>query len=185
MFEEFVQPQYSVIDFGCGGGFLLNSLSCKNKIGVEINDFARRAANENGIKTVQFSSEVADSWADVVVSNHAMEHVLSPSHELEMLRQKLRSGGTIIFVVPWECEGRYDPADINKHLFTWSPLNLGNLFSAAGFDVKESIEIIHRWPPDYLRVWAKHGPKSFHQKAVKFGAKNRELSQCRVVAKKM
>ena len=31
---------------------------------------------------------------------------------------------------------KYQPGDINNHLFTWNPLLLGNLMNAAGFKVK-------------------------------------------------
>ena len=37
MFEEFIRPTDNVLDFGCGGGFLLAAITAKARIGVEIN----------------------------------------------------------------------------------------------------------------------------------------------------
>lgn len=36
-FSEFIKETDSVLDFGCGGGFLLKNLNCKKKFGIEIN----------------------------------------------------------------------------------------------------------------------------------------------------
>lgn len=36
-FEEYITPDSVVLDFGCGGGFLLKNLVCRKRIGVEVN----------------------------------------------------------------------------------------------------------------------------------------------------
>src|SRR5580700_1261312 len=38
-----------VLDFGCGGGFMLKSITCGQRLGVEINPFARETAENQGI----------------------------------------------------------------------------------------------------------------------------------------
>ena len=40
-FQPFIRNDFNVIDFGCGGGYLLNNIQCKEKIGIEVNDSAR------------------------------------------------------------------------------------------------------------------------------------------------
>src|SRR5258706_5168660 len=51
MFENHISPSDTVLDFGCGGGFLLNNLNCNKKIGVDLNPVAREYCNnEMGIR---------------------------------------------------------------------------------------------------------------------------------------
>src|SRR5260370_42501062 len=41
MFEKHVLAAGTVLDFGCGGGFLLNNPNCSEKIGVRVNPGTR------------------------------------------------------------------------------------------------------------------------------------------------
>ena len=149
-FEEFIKKSDRVLEFGCGGGFLLDRLVCQDKIGIEINPVAREETQKKGIVCYRDCSDVADNWADVIISNSALEHVHSPLETLRGLKRVLRLGGAIVFVVPHEkLRWEYQSGDINQHLFTWSPMCLGNLFNTAGF-VTEKVEVIRNvWPPRY------------------------------------
>ena len=40
-FKKFINHDSKVLDFGCGGGFLLNNINCSYKAGIEINSVAR------------------------------------------------------------------------------------------------------------------------------------------------
>jgi 2-polyprenyl-3-methyl-5-hydroxy-6-metoxy-1,4-benzoquinol methylase len=40
-FMDYIKPEYNIIDFGCGGGYLLKNIECKHKIGIEVNPSAR------------------------------------------------------------------------------------------------------------------------------------------------
>ena len=77
-FQDYIKPKYNIIDFGCGGGYLLKNIKCKNKIGIEVNLSARRQAELNGIKTYESITEIEPSWADLIISNNALEHCLHP-----------------------------------------------------------------------------------------------------------
>ena len=46
-FQKYISKSDSVLDFGCGGGFLLNNLDCDTKVGIELNDIARNFCNQN------------------------------------------------------------------------------------------------------------------------------------------
>ena len=39
-FKRYIQQDDVMLDFGCGGGYLLKFLDCKKKVGIEINPTA-------------------------------------------------------------------------------------------------------------------------------------------------
>lgn len=122
-FEDAIDRGDCVIDFGCGGGYLLANLRCAKRIGVEPNMSARQQLGELGIQHFRSSIEVIESLglavADAIISNHALEHVLNPLQELRELHNLLKPGGTILFFVPCESVRRkYSKSDIDRHLFS-------------------------------------------------------------------
>lgn len=151
-FRHHIQPHHTVLDFGCGGGFLLKNFDCGRRIGVEINPFARESAAELGVECYPDVSGVPDAVADVIVSDHALEHVPFPIGALRDLRSKLKPGGVLALVVPidnWRHQRRYDPTDKNHHLHTWSPQLLGNTLVEAGYEVVSAQARIHAWPGNW------------------------------------
>lgn len=184
-FQKYIREGFNVLDFGCGGGFLLKNIKCKGKIGVEVNESARRQAKAINIKVVASIDEVEDNWADLVISNHSLEHTLHPLKALQQLYMKLKKGGQIVFVVPCESVShRYRPNNVDRHLYSWSPMSLGNLFREAGFHIEESKSYIHKWPPFY-RAIAKFGGRFVFEIACRiYGQIERSWFQVIVVAKK-
>jgi SAM-dependent methyltransferase len=185
MFKGYISSQDDVLDFGCGGGYLLKMIDCKRKLGVEINPKAAEMARTNGIEVYQSVDDVPDECLDVIISNNALEHTLQPLEELKSLYRKLRPGGRIIFVVPSETIlFRYQPNDINHHLYSWSPMCIGNLFAEAGFQVIEAKPYIHKWPPYYRQI-AKLGGRPLFEAACRiYGLLTPSWYQVRVVAEK-
>jgi SAM-dependent methyltransferase len=154
-FAPHVQPTDTVVDFGCGGGYVLAALDVGERIGIEVNDVARAEANARGVRAVASSSELPDAIADVVISNHALEHTLAPLHELTELFRLLKPGGRLILWVPlddWRRQRKHVPDDPNHHLYTWTPLLLANLLAEAGFDVRETRVVAHAWPQFHTYV---------------------------------
>lgn len=183
-FQPYVRNDSRLVDFGCGGGFLLNALNAREKVGIEVNPVAREAAHRLGLDVRPSPADVQDAWADVIISNHALEHCAHPLAELEALRTKIRPGGVFVCVVPSETARRtYDPSDHNRHLYTWSPLNLGHLFDEAGYTVEEAEEVVHRWPPFARQIARVGGRPLFDLASRAYGHLRRSLSQVRVVAR--
>ncbi len=153
-FARFVRPEHAVLDFGCGGGTLLASLDCARKLGVEINPVARAEAAAHEIEVHDSLASVPDGVADLVVSNHALEHVSNPLQALRDMRPKLKAQGKLVLVVPiddWRGQPDFDASDIDHHLYTWTPRLLGNLLAEAGYSVNGISVLTHAWFPRWER----------------------------------
>jgi SAM-dependent methyltransferase len=188
-FIKDINPQTRVCDFGCGGGYLLNNLDCKEKIGIEPNPVARVEAKNTGINKIYANIKECLKYhkykIDLIISNHALEHTTCPLEEIKNLKLLLAKRGRIHFVVP--CENisyLYNPAkDKNYHLYSWSPMTLGNLFNEAGYKVIFSRPLIHKWPP-YYKFISKFGPIFFNFVCRIYGHLARDWFQVEVLAEK-
>jgi SAM-dependent methyltransferase len=186
-FEAFSGPDKAILDFGCGGGFMLKNLPAKTRMGVEINPSARKLAIENGIEAVSKTEEVPNDFADLIISDHALEHTPHPLEELKKLFPKLKAGGKIVFVVPCEhVDYNYVPDDINQHLYSWSPMAIGNLFTQAGFQVISSRAFFHKHFPYSYRLRPLIGEKAFNFLCKMNGLLNRRrLNEVQVIAQRL
>lgn len=148
-FSHLIRPTDVVLDFGCGGGFLLRSLECRRRIGVEINPAARSFAVQHGVECHATTEDVPDQVADVIVSDHALEHVPFPIGALRELVKKIRPGGLLAICVPhnnyWE-DRHFNPDDQNYHLHAWTCQTLGNTLREAGYDIVSIANRTHAWP---------------------------------------
>lgn len=136
-----------------------------NKIGIEINPIARRYCEEKGICCYDSLDKTRDESIDIIVSSSALEHVYNPYDILSIVLRKLRPGGIAIFKVPYEFgeEYEYKPNDDNMHLYTWTPMALGNLFKTVGFYIEEIETITGWWPKDYLELYKEQGDGVFNE----------------------
>jgi SAM-dependent methyltransferase len=184
-FSPYIKTDDAVLEFGCGGGYLLKNLRCKSKIGIEINPTARKNAEEFGLSVFEDSSAVPDDYADIVISNHALEHVDNPVSTLQGLYPKIKSGGKLVFIVPHEkASEKWHSSDINQHLYTWNQMTLGNLFQRAGYTIASVAIIWHRWPPKHEKIYRILGKNLFHYACVLEAVRTRKV-QIRVIATKI
>ena len=184
-FSSFISANDEVLDFGCGGGFLLANIDCRKKIGVEINDIAAEAAKENCHEVYRYLDEVPNDYVDVIISNHALEHTHNPLDEVKKMFKILRKNGKIIVIVP--CDNvtfKYKPNDIHQHLFSWSPMNIGNLFTLGGFSVISSKSYIHKWPPKHEIIAKICGRRLFDVICRIYGHIKRKWFQVKIIAEK-
>jgi 2-polyprenyl-3-methyl-5-hydroxy-6-metoxy-1,4-benzoquinol methylase len=171
MFDNHILPGDTVLDFGCGGGFLLSNLTCKNKIGIELNPVAREYCNNvNKITCYDSLESVPNNSIDVVISSHCLEHTAHPFALISRLHEKLKIGGQIVIVVPLDSY-RYEwvPGDVNNHLYSFSPMNLGNILQAVGFTEIRTESVLHKWVPKHKEISRIFGFRTFHQLSWLYG----------------
>jgi SAM-dependent methyltransferase len=163
LFEDHISKDDVVLDFGCGGGSLLKNLTCKRKIGIELNPTARAyCIHVNGIECFECMEYIPNRSIDVVISSHCLEHTTSPFEIVTKLYEKLRPGGKIVIVVPLESfRHRWEPAHVDNHLYSFSPMNLGNILQGTGFVEIKTTPVFHKWIPGYKTVTAILGFKIF------------------------
>ena len=181
MYKKFISENDTVLDFGCGGGFLLKNLSCKNKIGVELNPVARNyCISSNKINCFEDIDQVHNESIDVIISNHCLEHTVSPCDIINKMYDKLKIGGKIIIVVPLDSFNyKWVPNDVNNHLYSFSQMNLGNLLQGSNFKEIKCDVIYHKWVPFYLQINKIFGETIFNFLSFIYGRLNRRCVQVR------
>tara|TARA_B100000989_G_scaffold97555_3_gene71034 strand:+ start:2570 stop:3211 length:642 start_codon:yes stop_codon:yes gene_type:complete len=184
-FSPFINKTDVVLDFGCGGGYLLNSIECGEKYGLDINEIARHEAQKK-FKIYQNSEELPTDKFDVIISNQVLQHCENPRKELLNLYKSLKKNGKIIIYVT--CAGpdlNYRSDDINFQLYSWSPMNLGNLLKSCNYELIKTKCIYHRWPPKYDLIYRIFGLSVFNLLSFCNGYINKnKMSLCMAIGKK-
>jgi SAM-dependent methyltransferase len=184
-FIDYIKDGQKVLDFGCGGGYMLSTFTYIKKYGVEINSNAKKIAQKNGLKIFSKSKQLPSNFFDLVISNNALEHTDNPLFELKELNRSLKKNGKICVIVPLDSiRYKYKKNDKDFHLFSWSPMNLGNLMTAAGFKVIESKPFIHKWFPFHQTIKKFITWKLFHFFCRIYGRMDNKWVQIRALATK-
>ena len=184
-FRNYIKEDKKILDFGCGGGYMLSTFRNIKKYGVEINSIAKKIAEKKGLVVFSSTRKLPNNFFDLIISNNALEHTDNPFIELKELYRSLRKGGTICIVVPLDTlKYKYKKNDKDFHLYSWSPMNLGNLLTSAGFKVIESKPFIHKWFPFHKTIKKFISWKTFHFLCKIYGRIDNKWSQVRAVATK-
>lgn len=166
-FDGCVAPDQTVLDFGCGDGALLEALPAGRKIGIEVSPTARSYAASRRLETHEATNEVESDIADVVISHHSLEHVLSPLDELRELRRVLKPSGTLHLWLPiddWRAQRRVgDGLDRDHHLYTWTPRLIANLLREAGFELERAEVVTDAWHPRVTPKLRRVLPSALHR----------------------
>lgn len=143
-FADITKPSDVVLDFGCGTGAILANLPSARRIGIEINEFAAAEARKRLDTVYPSLGDVPQSSVDAAISFHAMEHVPNPYEVLCEISKTLKHGAKFRLILPYDNvllnsqHRHWTPNDKDMHLFCWTPLHIGNLLTAAGFQVTET-----------------------------------------------
>jgi SAM-dependent methyltransferase len=104
----------------------------------DLSGYGREACEAEGIAFTDDLESLSGRQFDTVLCHHVLEHVPCPLETLQVIRGLLAPGGRLILVVPFERGRRfrrYAAGDIDRHLYSWHPLALGNLLDEAGMAV--------------------------------------------------
>ena len=170
-FEAYIGKTDDILDFGCGGGYLLKNIRTSgHKTGVEINENAKKTVIKNGVEYHRYIEEVADCSVDIVISHMALEHVEHPAHCLREMKRVIRPGGKIVVVVPHEILQKTGSGDTDMHLYTWSPQHMKNLMEFCGIRCVFSKRYPYLWPPGYRSFQRIFGWRAFRAVSILYGA---------------
>ena len=143
--------QGRLLDVGCGPGRLLQDLRDQgwDVFGVDFSTVAVERARSMGLNvrhgTLQ-SAAFDESFFDVVLFNHSLEHMYDPINALKEARRILKPGGVLVLHLPnaGSTEARvfgkwWVSWDLPRHLLHFDPVTVQRLVKTAGFE-KESIQ---------------------------------------------
>jgi len=186
-FKRNLKSSDVVLDYGCGGGDLLNALDVSKKIGIEVNPFAVKSAKEKDIGVFSDLSHLKDSSVDAAISNHALEHVPYPLYSLVEIFRVLKTDGKFLCCIPvddWRFQRNFKENEINNHLHTWTPQLIGNLLVESGFNYCDvSIKLIHHsWFPGTKFLWKRE--RLFDGLCFLYSRITRKGKQIMIVARK-
>jgi SAM-dependent methyltransferase len=170
IYKDLIGESDTVLDFGCGSGAMLSLLPGRKKVGLEVNPAAFPSLRALGIPYVSSLKELSGQKFSRIVSSHVLEHLLDPFGTLVQLKEYLDPTGNLVLILPMDDyhsrdQRRFVTDESNQHLYAWTPLLLGNLLTAAGYNVQSITVITHAWPlksgGKANLLWAIH-PRVFH-----------------------
>ncbi len=152
-YKPWLSKDMRVLDFGCNKGVLTSIFSeyVGSIEGLEVNPYSREGACERGLKVYASLDELPpEPCFDAIVSNHVIEHVPNVIDTLNRLRRRLKPGGRIILMTPIEDirqrhNQRWNPDDVHRHLYGWTPLLMGNTLLETGFHPVHFEVITHQF----------------------------------------
>jgi SAM-dependent methyltransferase len=171
-FAENCGADKAVRDFGCGDGTILRALPARSMLADEVTPHCVQRIEEANTKEAVPIEVCGDITAipsgsvDIVISNHSLEHVPHPLATLREMHRVLKAGGRLVLFTPFDdwrsdTNRRWTPGVRQNHLYTLSPLNIGNLLTEAGFQVTSSELQSTAWSPRIFGVNRVLGERAF------------------------
>lgn len=163
----------AILDVGSGDGFLLRVLAAygfERLLGVD----PHLAEEESGGSITLRRAELAEveGTFDVIMFHHVLEHLEDPAGALEMARERVRPGGTVIVRVPLADSfarlyygGHWAQLDAPRHRTVPTAAGVERAASQAGLAVDRAFRdstAFQFWGSEgYTRGIPLHGPGSW------------------------
>lgn len=169
-----------LLDLGCGGGEILDAMAgrFRIRIGIDAYETRRKMRHADSVgwefrhADLNLRFPLEDNYADAVIANQVIEHILDPGHFVAELHRVLREGGRCVITTPniryvrhiWRLaaigkgprtaggntlDGAWD--DGHVHYFTHRDLQ--DLFAQIGFRRIESRALIDLKGGGRVRRW--------------------------------
>lgn len=135
-----------VLEIGFGDGSFLEALARKgwDAYGIDISDealeMARSKVGLSVMKGELLDCGMEESFFDVVVMRHVLEHITNPGETLVEIRRILKQNGTVYITVPnidsieaCIAGDKWFHHDPEYHVTEYSPVTIRNALSMAGF----------------------------------------------------
>lgn len=148
-FAPYMAKHHEVLDFGCGGGWLIKHLDVQRRVGVEPNTVAHPICEQNGVEVHEDIESLNGQQFDRIISNHCLEHVPCPLETLNSLSKLLKKDGQLLLMLPvddWRSQRDFSGRDKDHHLHTWTPRLIANTLVDAGFETEKVRIVTHAWP---------------------------------------
>jgi SAM-dependent methyltransferase len=181
-FQPFINHDDVVMQLWSAGGYLLEALKCRMRYGIEDNpDYRQHAIDYRSVDARSNADGIEQ--VDAVIFSHPLAQTDDPLKVLEAAHRSLRQGGVLVGLVP--CYNHKNQRDLEQHLYSWSPMEIGNLVGRAGFTILSCERICHRIPPGGRLILNRCGQRVFNLACRLYGRLFPKQTQVRVVALKI
>lgn len=164
-FQEFVLPESSVLDIGCGFGEFINNIRCKDKFAVDTNEDVAGFLRPDVKYFNSYASAMPflkDNSMDIVFASNFLEHL--PNKEeviktLQEVKRVLKPGGKIILMAPNIKYAYRQYWDFFDHTIALSDKSMVEVLLALGFNIERAIKRFlpyttkSRLPKNAFSVW--------------------------------
>jgi SAM-dependent methyltransferase len=144
-FSQWIRPNHSVLDLGCGYGEFINTVQASRKFAMDLNP-ATKARLDSGVQLIEQDCSLAwpidESSLDVVFTSNFFEHL--PNKQalqatLREARRSLKPGGCLIALGPniKFLNGEY--WDFFDHYLPLTELSLSEAMTMTGYRIEKVI----------------------------------------------
>lgn len=139
-FSKYYNKDSTVLDIGCGHADFINNVQAKRRIALDQWEGFVEYLDENIdpiVGNIQDIDKLDNNSIDFVMASNIIEHVTQKDFKefLEILRPKLRDGGTLNLVQPNYRYAYKEYFDDYTHISVYSHISLCDLLKANGYEV--------------------------------------------------
>jgi FkbM family methyltransferase len=147
-----LKPSSKVLDFGCGGGYILNTFSNIKKYGVEINEDALNVSKKKFIVKKNID-KFRDNFFDLIISYNALDHTDNPNLILNKMYKKLKKNGKVVIICGCQKYNLdYVTRNISNVKYSFSISNIKALFRDNDFLVLKTTTINYKLFKGYKKI---------------------------------